>query len=127
MPSAPGAHQGGPRTSPSGWQAPGPSPSSPLLRRLRIRGYSGRGDAATPARARCRVACPPMAASDLTARQRTEFRVARRLGLLPPRVQVRLSGRPPVRVDGQQLEPDIQLTLALLERQGAPPFEELPL
>jgi acetyl esterase len=31
-----------------------------------------------------------------------------------------------VRVDGQTLEPDVQLSLTLLERQGAPPLETLP-
>ena len=61
----------------------------------------------------------------LTARQRFELRAARRLAALPPRAQVALSGRPPVRVDGQTLEPELQLTLSLLERRGAPPLETL--
>ena len=68
-----------------------------------------------------------MADLALTARQRVEFRVARALNRLSPRVQVRLSGRPPVRLDGQTLEPDWQLALAMLERQGAVPVEDLPL
>jgi acetyl esterase len=61
----------------------------------------------------------------LAARQRVEFRLARAAGALPPSAQVRLSGRPPVRVDGQALEPEVQLTLMLLERQGDPPWETL--
>ena len=32
----------------------------------------------------------------LSVRERTEFRAARMLNALPPRAQVRLSGRPPV-------------------------------
>jgi len=61
----------------------------------------------------------------LTARQRLEFRIARILAALPPRAQVRLSRRKPVQLDGQTLEPEIQLTLAVLERQGNPPIESL--
>lgn len=66
------------------------------------------------------------AAPALSARQRLEFRAARALSNLPPRVQVRLSGRPPIEVDGQRLEPDWQVALAMLERQGAVPIEDLP-
>ncbi|QIN79147.1 alpha/beta hydrolase fold domain-containing protein [Rubrobacter marinus] len=64
--------------------------------------------------------------STLSARQRLELRAARLLCTLPPRAQVRLSGRPPVRVDGQTLEPDLQLALSVLERRGAPPLETMP-
>ncbi|WP_372791001.1 alpha/beta hydrolase [Paraconexibacter sp.] len=60
-----------------------------------------------------------------TPRERLEYRAARALAALPPRAQVRLSRRPPVTVDGQTLEPEIQLTLAMLERQGLPPMETL--
>jgi acetyl esterase len=67
------------------------------------------------------------ARSGLAARQRLEFRAARLLSGLPPKAQVLLSGRPPVRVDGQTLEPDLQLALSLLERRGVPPLETLPL
>ncbi len=63
----------------------------------------------------------------LTVRQRTEFRVARLLSGLPPRTQVRLSGRPPVTVDGQTLEPEVQLILKLIDKAGRPAFEDLPL
>ena len=62
----------------------------------------------------------------LLARQRLELRVARLLSALPPRAQVALSGRPPVRVDGQTLEPDLQLALSVLERRGAPPLQTMP-
>lgn len=61
----------------------------------------------------------------LTARQRMEFRAARLLSSLSPEAQRKLSGKPPIQIDGQTLEPDLQLTLSLLERQGAPPLETL--
>lgn len=63
----------------------------------------------------------------LTYRQRLQFRAARALSLVPPRWQVRLSGKPAVVVDGQTLEPEIQLLLSLIERYGRPPYEQLPL
>src|SRR3954453_16500534 len=66
-----------------------------------------------------------MAARSLTARQRVEFRLARLLGLLPARAQVRISGKPPIRIDDQTLEPEIQMMLALVERQGNPPMKRL--
>jgi acetyl esterase len=62
----------------------------------------------------------------LTPRERVEVRVGRLMAALPPRAQLRLSGKPPVRLDGQTLEPDIQLLLAMMERQGNPPIETLP-
>jgi acetyl esterase len=45
---------------------------------------------------------------------------------LPPNAQVKLSGKPPVTMEGQTLAPDIQLLLANMERQGLPPIETLP-
>jgi acetyl esterase len=42
---------------------------------------------------------------------------ARSLGRLPARVQLRLSGRPQVEVDGQRLDPCLQLVLALGRRR----------
>jgi acetyl esterase len=63
----------------------------------------------------------------ITLRQRLELRLARAIPLLPPRWQVRLSGRPPVQRDGQTLAPDLQLMLAGVERRGRPPYEELTL
>jgi acetyl esterase len=57
-------------------------------------------------------------------RDRLETIVAQRLGRLPPRVQRRLSGRPPIVIDGQRLEPDVQLMLALRERLGEPVWDE---
>lgn len=59
----------------------------------------------------------------LTPRERVEIRVSRALSALPPRAQVRLSGRPAVRIGGQVLDPEIQMTLALLERRGDPSVE----
>ncbi|MEA2306618.1 MAG: hypothetical protein QOH43_3898 [Solirubrobacteraceae bacterium] len=65
-------------------------------------------------------------AQRMTARERAEFRLARALARLPHRAQVRLSGKPPVEIDGQRLHPEIQLALALLEKRGDPPMETLP-
>ena len=62
----------------------------------------------------------------LTPRERLEFRAARALSALPPRAQVRLSGKPVVRIGDQTLDPEIQMTLALLERRGDPTVETLP-
>jgi hypothetical protein len=69
----------------------------------------------------------PRPGTGLAVRQRLELCAARLLSALPPWAQVLLSGRPPVRVDGQTLEPEVQLALSLLERRGAPPLETLPL
>jgi acetyl esterase/lipase len=52
--------------------------------------------------------------------------VAQSLDRLPPAVQVRLSGRPPVQVDGETLAPEVQLALAMLERRREPAPETLP-
>ena len=49
--------------------------------------------------------------------------VAQRLGRLPPRVQRRLSGRPPIVIDGQRLEADVQLMLVLREWLGEPVWD----
>ncbi len=49
----------------------------------------------------------------------------RALGRLPRPVQQRIAGDP-VAIDGQRLEPEIQLVLALEERLGEPPYYELP-
>jgi acetyl esterase len=62
----------------------------------------------------------------LTPRERFEVRVGRVMASLPPKAQVRLSGKRPVQLDGLTLAPDIQLLLALMERQGLPPIETLP-
>ena len=58
-------------------------------------------------------------------RDRAAYRAARAMSALPPRAQIRLSGGVAVEVDGQRLEPEIQLTLAMLERQGDLRFELL--
>ena len=46
--------------------------------------------------------------------------------MLPPAAQVRLSGRPPVQVDGETLAPEVQLALTMIERRREPPPETLP-
>jgi acetyl esterase len=61
----------------------------------------------------------------LTARDSIQYRVARAVTMLPPTLQVRLSGKPPVAIDGDTLAPETQLTLALLERRAEPPLESL--
>jgi acetyl esterase len=47
------------------------------------------------------------------------------LDVLPSRVQLRLSGSPPVQIDGYTLAPEVQLALAMLERRREPPPETL--
>lgn len=54
--------------------------------------------------------------SPLSARERLEARTARGLMRLPPAVQLRLAGGTPVRIDGQELDPGLQLTLAAAVR-----------
>ena len=56
----------------------------------------------------------------LTVRDRVEARLGRLLVTLPPRAQLRLSGRPQVVLDGQQLDPGIQLALRSLDLRGSP-------
>jgi acetyl esterase len=57
--------------------------------------------------------------------QRAQHLALRTLAGLPPGVQLRLSGRAPVRVDGDTLPPEVQLSLALLERRSEPRPETL--
>jgi acetyl esterase len=59
----------------------------------------------------------------LTLRERCEHILARLLAALPPHLQVRLSGKPPVTVEGETLAPHLQLSLAVLERRGLPPMQ----
>jgi acetyl esterase len=56
--------------------------------------------------------------TQLTRAERTRGRVARALGRLPSRVQLKLSGRPQVEVEGQRLDPCLQLVLALSRRRA---------
>jgi acetyl esterase len=58
------------------------------------------------------------AASPPSRLERLTHGLARALMALPPGIQVRMSGRPPVRIEGDTLAPDMQLVLALLERRG---------
>lgn len=55
---------------------------------------------------------------------RIEAAIAERLGRLPARVQRRLSGQPPIVIDGQRLEADVQLMLALRPLLGEPSWDE---
>jgi acetyl esterase len=60
-----------------------------------------------------------------TPAQRLGHGLARALAALPPTVQLRLSGRPPVCIDGETLSPQMQLMLALFERRAQRPLETL--
>jgi acetyl esterase len=60
----------------------------------------------------------------VNASEWTRARLAHALSELPPRVQRRLSGRPPIVLDGQRLAPDVQLMLALREQLGEPVWDE---
>lgn len=62
------------------------------------------------------TARPPV---HVSAADRIEAFVARALGRLSPRALVRLSGRPPLEIDGQVLDPQLQLALAIRRRRGA--------
>jgi acetyl esterase len=61
----------------------------------------------------------------LTLGQRVQHRLAQALAGLPPGLQARLSGRAPVHIDGDTLAPEVQLTLAVLERRREPRPETL--
>src|SRR5262249_43273861 len=63
--------------------------------------------------------------SGVTVAERLGHGLASALAALPPGVQVRLSGKPPVRIDGETLSPEMQLMLALLERRGQRPSQTL--
>src|SRR3954469_5923405 len=53
-----------------------------------------------------------------------QSRLARAMASLPPRVQVKLSRRPPIVVDGQRLDPQMQLMLSLRDVIGEPVWDE---
>jgi acetyl esterase len=59
-----------------------------------------------------------------TLTDRIQFRAARALGRLSPRTQRRLAGAPIV-IDGQTLDPGVQLLLALRDRRGVRPFKAM--
>jgi acetyl esterase len=58
-----------------------------------------------------------MSHTHITRAERMQGHAARALGRLPARLQLRLSGRPQVEVDGQKLDPCLQLVLALNRRR----------
>ena len=68
----------------------------------------------------------PRAVSPSALSLRAQQWAAQALDALPPSVQVRLSGRAAVQVDGETLAPEVQLALAMLERRREPPPESLP-
>src|SRR5271154_4818128 len=61
----------------------------------------------------------PRSTASLGLAEQLQHRGAQVLAALPPGVQVRLSGRPPVQLDGETLAPEQQLMLSLLERRRA--------
>jgi acetyl esterase len=63
--------------------------------------------------------------SSLTFGQRIQQRAAQALAALPPALQVRLSRREPVSIDGETLAPEVQLMLAVMERSPEPALETL--
>jgi acetyl esterase len=62
----------------------------------------------------------------LPSRDRLETLLVSGLGKLPSPAQVLLSGGRRVRIDGQQLEPEVQLMLTLMKLSGRPSVDELP-
>jgi acetyl esterase len=67
-----------------------------------------------------------MSLLQLPSRDRLETMLVSGLGKLPSPAQLLLSGGRRVRIDGQQLEPEVQLTLTLMKLSGRPSFDELP-
>jgi acetyl esterase len=67
----------------------------------------------------------PRALSPSTLSLRAQQWAAQALDALPASVQVRMSGRAPVQVDGDTLAPEVQLALAMLERRREPRPETL--
>jgi acetyl esterase len=65
-------------------------------------------------------------ADSLPLGERLQSVVVRGLAALPTRAQLLLAGGSPVRIDGQQLEPEVQLMLRLMELAKRPTFESLP-
>ena len=57
-------------------------------------------------------------------RDRFRCLAMRALAHLPDRLKIRLSGAPPVIVDGQQLDPQLQLLRAIRRRHGIPGLVE---
>ena len=55
--------------------------------------------------------------TDITLAERMQGFAGRALGRLPASAQLKLSGRPPVEVDGQRLDPCLQLVLAVNRRR----------
>src|SRR5437660_12005334 len=69
---------------------------------------------------------PTPPAEALTRRDRFEARLGRLLLRAPARLQLRLSGKPQIRLDGQNLDPGIQLALRTLELRGVPTMVGAP-
>jgi len=66
-----------------------------------------------------------MSTVQLSPRERVEGMVVRGLGALPERAQLLLGGPRPLRIDGQEIEPEVQLLLRLRALGRRPPVESL--
>lgn len=64
--------------------------------------------------------------TNLAARERLSRGALKALGALPAPVQLLLAGGRPVRIDGQILEPEVQLMLRAMNLVSRPGFEDLP-
>ncbi len=53
-------------------------------------------------------------------RERAQYAAVRLMSRLPASVKIALSGEPPVIVDGQQLDPQLQLLRSIRRRRGTP-------
>jgi acetyl esterase len=67
----------------------------------------------------------PGAPPPSAVRQRAERRLVSALARLPPGLQLRLSGKPAIEIDGDTLAPEVQLMLALMARRREPRPETL--
>src|SRR4051812_6646691 len=67
-----------------------------------------------------------MSVLSMPNRDKLETLIVRGLGALPPKAQFMLAGGRPIRIDGQQLDPEVQLTLMLLKLSGRPSAEGVP-
>ncbi|MFN3428988.1 MAG: hypothetical protein ACK46X_03425, partial [Candidatus Sericytochromatia bacterium] len=66
-----------------------------------------------------------MTGTSLSLEERVQAWAALATAALPPQAQVLLSGKPPVTVDGQTLDPQVQLMLAMRDWLGRAPLPSL--
>jgi len=61
-----------------------------------------------------------------TRRERVQYAAARLLSHLPDALKIRLSGEPPIVVDGQQLDPQLQLLRSAVRGRPMPGSSSRP-